>query len=758
MGQIAAELSVAQRLGQLLDRGLLPAGGPAEAAERLIERLERPARVALLGLPGSGKSAILNLLTGAVVVPETLRLPTIIVQQGVEPRMLCTLTDGRTEIVPGIDLNDVLSLNPALVTLEMDLPALKVISLLEVSAGPIEAEQRRAAIWASKRADILIWCTTSYLPKEQQVWEGMPDVVKDNGFLFLTKVDLLGSHEAAAGMLERVEERAGEEFRQVLSISARQARAATRPGEPMNRDLFRESGAAAVITTIKSRVQAARRADTDTAELLLARHVETGGVDARRFADVESAPAPVTEPAPQRIPPPDTPIAAPAVVKAEAEPVELPVEKQELTPDIRDAAGQPVEPDPVLDLVPMVVEDEPEQIAAPDRDPAPMPVPPPVHVRSAEPTFARMPTPEPESRVGDSRRRFSDRIKQLPIPNDVLSVPLRSTWKSKAETAAARTSAPEPEAVQPEAPHLERQDAGENSRSPRDEPRARQDAVKQPQPQDDEAMLARMVANVTQPEPEAGEDDSIPEGGDQVGGEETAVADDSPRRAERLNPAEPDATAERSPRAQLFGSRKPAVAADQPPRATPVGRPTEPVTRVRAPTPRPLEPPRPATLSAEGLATPPIMAIRDRPHAGLDAADPRWIERRERPRITTCTGAAATPSVDTTPAATPSAEKEVVDGAIWHIMARSVDLSVMVDPEDKIPVDMILEHSRETIEQVIALLGSAQSSGLRRIMADLGEIQDIIALMQLEKGHAPADDALTLLLQIRRDLETLRAA
>ncbi len=74
MVQSDAELTVAQRLGQLLDRGLLPAGGPAEAAERLIERLERPARIALLGLPGSGKSAILNLLTGAVVVPETLRL------------------------------------------------------------------------------------------------------------------------------------------------------------------------------------------------------------------------------------------------------------------------------------------------------------------------------------------------------------------------------------------------------------------------------------------------------------------------------------------------------------------------------------------------------------------------------------------------------------------------------------------------------------------------------------------------------------
>jgi hypothetical protein len=34
---------------------------------------------------------------------------------------------------------------------------------------------------------------------------------------------------------------------------------------------------------------------------------------------------------------------------------------------------------------------------------------------------------------------------------------------------------------------------------------------------------------------------------------------------------------------------------------------------------------------------------------------------------------------------------------------------------------------------------------------------DTIMLMQLEKGHAPADDALTLLLQLKRELETLRA-
>ena len=87
------ELTVAQRLGRALDRGLLPAGGPAEAAERLIERLERPARIALLGLPGSGKSSILNLLVGAVVVPEMLRLPTIVVQYGETARTGKELAD-----------------------------------------------------------------------------------------------------------------------------------------------------------------------------------------------------------------------------------------------------------------------------------------------------------------------------------------------------------------------------------------------------------------------------------------------------------------------------------------------------------------------------------------------------------------------------------------------------------------------------------------------------------------------------------------
>jgi hypothetical protein len=659
--------------------------------------------------------------------------------------------------VAGTDLHNVLALNPALVTLEMDLPALKVISLLEVSAGPMEAEQRRAAIWASKRADIVIWCSTSYLPKEQQVWEGMPDVVKDNGFLFLTKVDLLGSREAAAGMLERVEARAGEEFRQVLAISAKQARAAMPPGEPVNRELFRDSGAAAVITTIKSRVQAARRADTDMAELLLARHVEAGGIVARRFAEPDDSLASSNAPAQAWTPPPEAPPEEPDVpdVVDELAPAPDPAPEAAQQPEPVEVSKAAPVPEPVVETIALDPEPEPEPEPEQEAEGAPPP--------DRSPTFERMSVSAPEAPLTEGRKRFSDRIRQMPVPEDVPAVPLRSTWKSKAETAAARSTPAQPDTRPVENPTPER----------RIEPRARPAAVKEPEPQHDDEMLSRMLASVAEPEPSAAEllqeteaaDDSVI--GDSVEAEEAIhveetipVEDESPRWAERLKPAEAEASIERSPRTSLFGSRKPNSAAGPTSRPGPaerVARPTEPVTRVRAPAPRPPEPPRPVIPSPEELATPRILATPVRPQEVPTGAEPQRGERSARRRIIASVLPSATPTTPGAQVAVPSAEQDLLDAAIQKIVTRATELAATVDPDEKIPVDMILDHSRETLEQVIAVLGQARSTGLRRIVGDLGEVQDIIMLMQLEKGHAPADDALTLLLQIRRDLETLRA-
>jgi hypothetical protein len=838
------ELTVAQRLGRALDRGLLPAGGPAEAAERLIERLERPARIALLGLPGSGKSSILNLLVGTVVVPETLRLPTIVVQHGDVARMICTLTDGTTKILPGSDLAEVLPLAPALVTLEMDLPALKVISLLEVSAGPMEAEQKRAATWASKRADIVIWCTTSYLPKEQAVWESLPDAVKDNSFMFLTKVDLLGSRDSAQAMHDRVELRAGEEFRQILSISAKQARAAVLPGGQMNRELFRDSGAGAVITAIKTRVQSGRRADTDTAELLLARHVEASELVAKRFAEMEEeeAPKPWT-------PPPETELEA-------AEPVEPAAEEPDDAPATQpEAIEVAVEPEPEP-LPEPEAQPEPEPAAASEPDPLPEIIAE-VQPSQPEPVIETPPAPAVQEPEPGTRRRFADRIKRVASDGDAgpaPKVPLRSTWKSKAETEAAPAPAaepepaarpaeatrrprvsqpakdappvpaaeeaaepipvevtpptmevaaeempdlvsPEPDLTEPAAPEPEpgtpspdspvadvpKPDAPEAVRpAPRDRgPRA---VTPRPQPEAEAPRTARpnlfgarragMAGSsplpdlsglrATQAEMEA----ALEESADAV---DEALEDDLTPEAEPLqaDPAaltepepEPEAELETPPkraveRPRLFERAAPAAPAP-PPTARPEATPrSTPVSRLPAP-PRVLATPAPVATAptasvADDAQFSPRAIMRREPRTEVDTPAPR----RERPRI----AARAVPATSTAaaPVQVSGADQDLVEESLRIFVTRSAELETEFDPEAKVPVDLILEHSRETGEQVMAVVSRGQSEALRRINNDLGGVLDTITLMQLEKGHAPADDALTLLLQLKRELETLRA-
>lgn len=793
------ELTVAQRLGRALDRGLLPAGGPAEAAERLIERLERPARIALLGLPGSGKSSILNLLVGTVVVPETLRLPTIIVQHGDVSRMLCTLTDGTTKIVPGADLAEVLPLAPALVTLEMDLPALRVISLLEVSAGPMEAEQKRAATWASKRADIVIWCTTSYLPKEQAVWESLPDSVKDNSFMFLTKVDLLGSRDSAQAMHDRVELRAGEEFRQILSISAKQARAAMPPGGQVNRDLFRDSGASAVITAIKTRVQSGRRADMDTAELLLARHVEASELVAKRFADGDEAEAP------KAWTPPPEPEAAPV------EPVPEP------TTEVAQPEPAPVEA--AVDVAP-----EPE--VTPEPEPAPEPIASPEPAPAAE-AVAPAPPPAPEPVVPEeepapgTRRRFADRIKRVASDADPTAaplVPLRTTWKSKAETESPPPEpAPEPEAVRETTRRPRASAAVPVTEEPAPEPVAEEPA---PPPPPEEA--APLVEEAIAPEaPETVE----------AAPRERPTLRERPPRAVTPRP-EPAAEVARTARPQLFGGRRPAATGRDAPlpdlsalRATPEemeaalqeGLPgpeeelepdaaPEPETLAQAPqpdiepereAPAPLTRPersaersrlfdresrvRPAAPVEEPVPMPRTSPISRAPRVAVatpapaptpvaaaeeDQFSPRAIMRRE-PRVTPDAPAPRRERPRIAPRAVPASaapvaaapvsgtEQTLATEAIGLIASRSAELAAEVDPEGKVPVDLILDHARETGERVQALVARGQSDAMRRINSDVGEVMDLIMLMQLEKGHAPADDALTLILQLKRELETL---
>jgi hypothetical protein len=229
-------------------------------------------------------------------------------------------------------------------------------------------------------------------------------------------------------------------------------------------------------------------------------------------------------------------------------------------------------------------------------------------------------------------------------------------------------------------------------------------------------------------------------------------------RAERRDPtgeAPPAETGEF--RSRLFGARAaaPEPAAPEPVSPEPVAE-TGPVTRIASAADRAGRG-RGDRLQRDRTPAPPITNV---PIAGMSpAAAPvqreTRIERRERPRIAARAEAAPAAAL-ASPGPVPATEQNLVEDAISLILSRSTALAQAVDPQAKIPVDMILEHGRETTEQLVGILSRGASPALRRIYADLGEVVDLILLMQLEKGHAPADDTLTMLLQLRRELETLR--
>ncbi|MGR3291699.1 MAG: hypothetical protein ACU0C9_10970, partial [Paracoccaceae bacterium] len=72
----------------------------------------------------------------------------------------------------------------------------------------------------------------------------------------------------------------------------------------------------------------------------------------------------------------------------------------------------------------------------------------------------------------------------------------------------------------------------------------------------------------------------------------------------------------------------------------------------------------------------------------------------------------------------------------------------------------ILDECVNTANQLVEIFesGSSTHSDCQELHDDLMEAADMMLLMQLEQGDGPAADAVTLLLQLRREMETSLAA
>lgn len=267
-------IKVQEKLAQAVKAGCLP-HDVQERAEKLLDRLETQVRIALMGMPGSGKSTLLNLLVGADVLPDGVRLPTLQLTYGDTEQSVCTHSDGTKQTLPHADAQKIADVSPIFVEMQMPLPALGKISVLEVVAPKDPTALQRASNWAAKRCDIALWCTQGFGEIEQAIWGQMPDLIKDHSFLMITKSDILKNNGLLDATVGNVQAAARHEFNQILPISTTAALSARHPDGTVDKEKLRSSGGLALISAVLKQVELGRQSTVDMAEVLLVQHEDT---------------------------------------------------------------------------------------------------------------------------------------------------------------------------------------------------------------------------------------------------------------------------------------------------------------------------------------------------------------------------------------------------------------------------------------------------------------------------------------------------
>lgn len=271
MNGFAPNAMVLRQLEQsLCSDALTPAA--SEQGRHLLERLNSPVRTVILGLPGSGKSQIFNLLAGKAVLSGRASLPSVELTFAEKSQTVFTLKNGETKTTDGIMPQDAENLGATFVSLEASLPVLAQTSLLDVFVGSDAEDQQAKIDWAIKRADIVLWCSQEFTAEERKIWSAVPDAMKDHSFFVLTKADSFSSKDALAARISALEDVVAEEFHSLVPVATLQANAAIATDCGVDEDLLSASGGKALIDVVLRQVELGRRADMDSVVLFLSRH------------------------------------------------------------------------------------------------------------------------------------------------------------------------------------------------------------------------------------------------------------------------------------------------------------------------------------------------------------------------------------------------------------------------------------------------------------------------------------------------------
>ncbi len=252
--------------------------------QKLLDSLERPARIATIGRRGSGKTSLLNVLLGEKRMPD-IAGPTIIeLIDGDQTRFSIKNGDISQSANSGLVTESDLPEGCKHVVQEASLPNLKTKSLFEINLPDREIDQEHAVRWMAENTDIVIWCTQEFSDAEHSIWSKVPEALKDHSFLAVTHADQLLQRGTLNQVTTRFHQRFADDFMGLYPIAAKHALSACRDGSVVDAQLWQASGGEALLQAVEQDIGSGKQADLDYAEILVARY--------------EPLPAPLQDPNP----------------------------------------------------------------------------------------------------------------------------------------------------------------------------------------------------------------------------------------------------------------------------------------------------------------------------------------------------------------------------------------------------------------------------------------------------------------------------
>lgn len=265
-----ATLPVVDRLESALETAEMPAPYHRWGA-RLLSHLRKPVQVVVTGLPGSGKTALVNMLAGRAVLGGLDGAVVSEVAYGPDARAVFEMSDGSVAVSAGLARAAAWPANVRAIRQELPDPRLERQSLVEIGlpADPGHQAARLQDIVA--RADMILWCTERFDEVEQRLWAGVPDAIKDHSLLVLTMADRQMMRGVLARRIETLDPIVAEEFLGLYPVATMQGISALTSNEVVDDRLWASSGGKALAECVTHQVEQGRLSDVDQAQMLLDR-------------------------------------------------------------------------------------------------------------------------------------------------------------------------------------------------------------------------------------------------------------------------------------------------------------------------------------------------------------------------------------------------------------------------------------------------------------------------------------------------------